>query len=292
MQNCLGYGVGKANEVAAAIANYSQRAFTTKESESLRAMGSGVTMKPLVLICTEDIDFFLLLDHVLETEEFRCMLATNHDEILKAVVEEIPGVVVLDCKPQSFSATDVFNHLKNKPETASTPVVALVDHGAETDYVRLLKSGIDDAFTKPVSPASLIERIRTILKGEHRAALSGSDALQYADIEMNLNSRRVRRNGKEIHLGPIEYKLLQHLLKSPEQVFSRDELIGAVWPSNVYVEPRTVDVHVGKLRKALKSVAPRDLIRTVRAVGYALTDQTDDAPLMDIPPQDGVTRPE
>ena len=233
-------------------------------------------MKSLILICTDDIDFYLLLDHVLEVEGFRSVLATGLDETVKVSLEHAPGMVVLDCRPQSFSAIDVFNRLKEMSETESIPIVALISPGAEVDHVQLLKAGIDDAFTRPISPAKLVGRMRGILSGEHSTTSFPDVRLQYADIEMDPTTHRVRRNGKEIHLGPIEFKLLRHLLQTPEQVFSRDELIGAAWPDNVYVGLRTVDVHMGRLRRALKTAAKHDIIRTVRAAGYALSDQTEE----------------
>lgn len=239
-----------------------------------------LTMKPLIVIGTEDAEFYLLLDHVLQMEGFRCILASGIDEVLSASVARAPAGVILDCRPEFFSAAEAFHRLKGKAETNSIPVFALISPGAEIDHVELIKAGVDDAFTRPFAPSKMVERIRAVLAdGKGADALVGREALSYADVEMDLASHRVHRNGREVQLGPIEYKLLQHLLRSPEKVFSRKELIDAAWPRNVYVGPRTVDVHVGHLRKALNSGTNRDLIRTVRTAGYALTaGRTGDAP--------------
>jgi two-component system phosphate regulon response regulator PhoB len=240
------------------------------------AGGGHTTMRPLILLGTEDIDFYMLLDHILEGEGFRCILATSVEEILNVSLEHSPEVIVLDCRPHSYSATDGLHRLKQKAETNSIPIVALISPGAEIEHVQLLKSGVDEAFTRPISPAKLVEQIRMILIGLKRPTLPNENNLRYADVEMDPITYRVRRNGKDIHLGPIEFKLLRHLLQTPEQVFSRDELITAAWPHNVYVGPRTVDVHMGRLRKALKLASDQELIRTVRAAGYALTDRPED----------------
>ena len=227
-------------------------------------------MRPLILVGTDDIELYLLLDYVLDAEGFRSMLATSAEEIQDVSSKQAPDAVLLDCRPQSFSCLEVFSGLRQRRETQSIPAIALISSGVGADHVQLLESGIEDAIIRPVSPAKIVERMRLIVVGKGSGLGRKNGALKYADVEMDLTTHRVHRNGKEIHLGPIEYKLLQHLLQAPEQVFSREDLISAAWPDNVYVRLRTVDIHVGRLRKALKSVDKRDLIRTVRSAGYAL----------------------
>ncbi len=227
-------------------------------------------MRPSILIGTEDIDFYLLLDYVFDAEGFRSLLATSVEEIQEVSLKQAPQVVLLDCRPQSFSCPEIFSRLKQRHETKSVPTIALISPGAEADHVQLLKSGIDDALTRPVSPSKIVERIRTVVLGRGTSVARKNGALEYLGVEMDLTKHLVHRNGTEIHLGPIEYKLLRHLLQAPEQVFSRQDLIDAAWPENVYVRLRTVDIHVGRLRKALNAVDEQDLIRTVRSAGYAL----------------------
>lgn len=234
-------------------------------------------LKPLVLVCAEDIDFYLLLGHVLEVEGFDTDLARDLKEAVEIAGERNPHTIVLDCRPDSFPAAETCARLKQDDRTKSIPLVALVSPGAEKEYIELLKSGVDDAFTRPVSPAKLVNHIRAN-RGESPSmptAMNGS-VLSYADVELDPDTYRVRRAGREVHLCPIEFRLLRHLLQHPGQVFTRADLIGAAWQKNVYVGPRTVDVHVGQLRRALKAKSESDLIRTVRSVGYALADPDDE----------------
>lgn len=230
-------------------------------------------MKPLIVIGAADVDFYLLLGHVLEAEGFETELASDAEETVRLAAERRSHAIVLDCQPESFPVAEAYERLKQNDRTKDIPVVVLVGQGAEREHVRLLKCGVQDVFTRPVSPARLVERIRA--GPQHSvAARPGGDRglLTFADVELDLETYRVRRGGREIRLSPIEFRLLQHFMRSPGQVFTRDELIGAGWKKNVYVSPRTVDVHVGLLRRALKANSETDLIRTVRSVGYAMTD--------------------
>lgn len=232
--------------------------------------------KPIILVSAEDIDFYLLLDHVLKSEGFETCLASDVEETVEIAVERNPHTIVLDCRPASFSAAETCARLKEDDRTRAIPVVALISQGAEKEHIELLKSGVDDAFTRPISPAQLIDNLRTN-RGEAPAARTATNEplLTYSDIELDRDHYRVRRHGREIHLSPIEFRLLRHLLQNPGRVFTRDDLIGAAWQKNVYVERRTVDVHIGILRRALKAGSESDLIRTVRSVGYALAEPND-----------------
>ncbi len=229
-------------------------------------------MKPLILICTADADFYLLLSHILEVDGFASVLADTIEETFLLAAEKQPEAAILDCQPDSFSGAEVCERLKQDPQTQDIPVVALIGAGAETQHVDLLKAGVDESFIRPVAPAKLLGFLQTNL-AEHPLsddASEGGKFLNYGDIEMSLVHYRVSRGGQDIHLGPIEFRLLHHLLQNPGQVFSRDELISAAWPENIYVELRTVDVHIGRLRRALATVEGTDVIRTVRSAGYAL----------------------
>jgi two-component system phosphate regulon response regulator PhoB len=232
-------------------------------------------VKPLVLVNSRDVDFYLLINHILQVDGFAAALVGSKEEMLCIAAQKLPVAILLDCRPQSFSGVSTCAQLKQNPKTASISVVAFVSPGLENQYVDLLRAGVDESFVRPIAPAKLLnflhERLAS-LNGASRA--NGSDeSLYYGDIEMSLNTLRVYRNGTEIHLGPIEFRLLRHLLENPGHVFSRDQLINAAWPQNIFVEARTVDVHIGCLRRSLKRATGIDVIRTVRSAGYALNDQ-------------------
>lgn len=232
--------------------------------------------RPYVLICTCDVDFYLLLDHVLQSERYTTQFAGSVDEIVEASSEHPIHAILLDCRHGSVSATEACLPLRRHALTRQTPIIALMDQGAERDYVDLVKAGVNDIFVRPILPAKLIECVK-MLSGNRVVADAERplvrEVIHFADLEMDLVTYRVRRGGQDIHLSPIEFKILRYLIEHPEQVATRDELRKAAWQENVHVGPRTVDVHVGRLRRALLSVSNRNLIRTVRAVGYALSDQ-------------------
>jgi two-component system phosphate regulon response regulator PhoB len=169
-----------------------------------------------------------------------------------------------------LSGIEVCRRLRNRLETRNTPIIMLTARGEETDRIRGLDTGADDYITKPFSMTELLARLRAVLR-RIRPSLA-EDVVRIGDLEMDRVAHRVRRADQEIHLGPTEYKLLDHLIQHPGRVFSREQLLDAVWGSDVYVEARTVDVHVGRLRKALNIDGARDPIRTVRSAGYALDD--------------------
>ena len=242
-------------------------------------MGDDAQGNPLVLVFSDDVDFYLLLDHILQVEGLATHITVSLSETLQFAKERRPDAILLDCRTRGASALRICTSLKQDAGISATPTVALIDQGAELNYVELIKSGIDDAFIRPVCPAKLVESLRSAL--ESREATRGANAsnvvaARYADLEMDLAAHRVRRASRSIHLSPIEFKLLRHFLERPEQVVTREELKSAAWEDNVHVGPRTVDVHVGRLRKALRSGSDKDLIRTVRSVGYALSDPVPD----------------
>ncbi len=232
-------------------------------------------MKPLILIYSKDADFFLILCHILEVEGFRAKLVGSSDETFHGATEYDPAGIVLDCRPGCCAHLEVCSRLKNDPQTSGTTTVALISPGAENQVVDLIKLGIDECFVRPIAPIKLLEFLKTSLncdQKESRGANPDRLSLNYSDIEMDICTRRVRRNGEDIHLGPIEFSILHYLLQNPEQVFSRDELIKAAWPENVHVDLRTVDVHIGRLRRNLMAASNSNIIRTVRAAGYALDE--------------------
>ena len=184
------------------------------------------------------------------------------------IEERMPDLVLLDWMLPKLSGIEVCRRIRGKPETRNLPVIMLTARGEETDRVRGLDTGADDYMTKPFSMVELNARIRAVLR-RIRPGLA-DDRLNHGDIVIDRVAHRVRRAGQEIHLGPTEFRLLDHLMQHPGRVFSREQLLDAVWGSDVYVEARTVDVHVGRLRKALNLEGTVNPIRTVRSAGYSL----------------------
>ncbi|HYE48245.1 MAG TPA: phosphate regulon transcriptional regulator PhoB [Azospirillaceae bacterium] len=230
-------------------------------------------LKPLVLIVEDEADLVTLLRYNLEKEGFRVLVANDGEEALLIAEEQPPHLVLLDWMLPLMSGLEVCRQLRRGPKTRDVPVIMLTARGEEQDKVRGLNSGADDYISKPFSPTELVARIRAVLR---RAAPSLSEEqLRFADVVMDLAAHRVRRSGRDIHLGPTEFRLLRHFMQHPGRVFSREQLLDIVWGHDVYVEPRTVDVHIRRLRKALNEETEADVIRTVRSAGYALDLATD-----------------
>jgi two-component system phosphate regulon response regulator PhoB len=167
-----------------------------------------------------------------------------------------------------LSGLEVCRQMRRMPETRSVPIIMLTARGEEGDKLRGLDSGADDYVTKPFSPSELVARIRAALRRSRPT--SNGESLQFEDLTMDLAAHRVRRRGRDIHLGPTEFRLLRYLMEHQGRVFSREQLLDMVWGQDVYVEPRTVDVHIRRLRKAINASDESDLIRTVRSAGYSL----------------------
>jgi two-component system, OmpR family, phosphate regulon response regulator PhoB len=223
---------------------------------------------PLVLVVEDESALVTLLRYNLEREGFRVAEARDGEEAMLQIAEQMPDLVLLDWMLPLMSGIEVCRQLRRLPETRRLPIVMLTARGEEGDKLRGLDAGADDYVTKPFSPSELIARLRAVLR-RARPEREG-ETLQYQDLVMDLASHRVRRNGREVHLGPTEFRLLRHLLENQGRVFSREQLLDMVWGRDVYVEPRTVDVHIRRLRKAINNEKDSDLIRTVRAAGYAL----------------------
>jgi two-component system phosphate regulon response regulator PhoB len=223
---------------------------------------------PLVLVVEDEAALVTLLRYNLEREGFRVAEARDGEEAMLQIAEQMPDLVVLDWMLPLMSGIEVCRQLRRLPETRRLPIVMLTARGEEGDKLRGLDAGADDYVTKPFSPSELIARLRAVMR-RSRPERDG-ETLQYQDLVMDLASHRVRRNGREVHLGPTEFRLLRHLLENQGRVFSREQLLDMVWGRDVYVEPRTVDVHIRRLRKAINAEVETDLIRTVRAAGYAL----------------------
>jgi len=227
-----------------------------------------VNMTPLILVVEDEAALVTLLRYNLEREGFRVAAARDGEEALLLAREQKPDLVLLDWMLPLLSGIEVCRQLRRIPETRAVPIIMLTARGEEGDKLRGLDSGADDYVTKPFSPTELVARVRAVLR-RSRPALNG-EVLTYEDLTMDLASHRVRRAGRDVHLGPTEFRLLRHLLEHQGRVFSREQLLDLVWGRDVYVEPRTVDVHIRRLRKALNGEDEIDLIRTVRSAGYAL----------------------
>ena len=228
-------------------------------------------MKPYILIVEDEVPLAEMLRYNLEAADLEARLAHDGEEALLLIDERLPDLVVLDWMLPSVSGLEVCRRLRRKSETRGLPVILLTARGEEGDRIRGLESGADDYVTKPFSPNELVARIRAVLR-RSRPALS-ADVLAYADLMMDLAAHRVTRAGAPVHLGPTEFRLLRHFLENPGRVFSREQILDAVWGRDVYVEQRTVDVHIRRLRKALEVGTAPDLIRTVRSAGYAIDAQ-------------------
>ena len=224
--------------------------------------------QPTILVVEDEAPLVTLLRYNLEREGFAVLEAPDGDEALLQAREQKPDLILLDWMLPLVSGIEVCRQLRRHPETRAIPIIMLTARGEEGDKLRGLDSGADDYVTKPFSPSELIARIRAVLRRARPAP--ADEVLRYGDVIMDLAAHRVRRNGRELHLGPTEFRLLRFFLENPGRVFTREQLLDRVWGRDIYVEPRTVDVHIRRLRKAINGPKERDLIRTVRSAGYAL----------------------
>jgi two-component system, OmpR family, phosphate regulon response regulator PhoB len=228
-------------------------------------------VNPYILVVEDEEALATLLDYNLDKEGFRVERAGDGEEGLLKVEEETPDLILLDWMLPKVSGVEVCRQLRARPETRRTPILMLTARGEETDKVRGLDTGADDYVVKPFAMSELTARIRALLRRTRPELVE--ERLEYADIVLDRGSRRVTRAGRSIHLGPTEFRLLDFLMQRPGRVFSRERLMDAVWGPNTYVEMRTVDVHVGRLRKALREGGTFDPIRTVRSAGYSLDQE-------------------
>jgi two-component system phosphate regulon response regulator PhoB len=225
-------------------------------------------LNPFVLVVEDEDALATLLQYNLEKEGYQVALAADGEEALMLVDERLPDLVVLDWMLPKISGIELCRRLRGRSETRNMPIMMLTARGEESDRIRGLDTGADDYVTKPFSMTELAARIRAVLR-RIRPGLA-EDRVSHGDITMDRVAHRVRRSGREIHLGPTEFRLLDYLMQHPGRVFSREQLLDSVWGSDVYVEARTVDVHIGRLRKALNNDEEVDPIRTVRSAGYSL----------------------
>ncbi|MBX3481137.1 MAG: phosphate regulon transcriptional regulator PhoB [Caulobacter sp.] len=223
---------------------------------------------PTIIIAEDEDALATLLQYNLEKEGYRVLIAGDGEEALMVIDEQKPDILLLDWMLPKVSGIEVCRRLRQKTETRNLPILMLTARGEESDRIRGLDTGADDYVVKPFSMTELMARIRAVLR-RIRPGLA-DDRLSHGDIIVDRVAHRVKRQGREVHLGPTEFRLLDHLIQHPGRVFSREQLLDAVWGSDVYVEARTVDVHIGRLRKALNTATEVDPIRTVRSAGYSL----------------------
>ena len=211
-----------------------------------------------------------LLEYNLAQEGFSVQVVTDGDDAMVALDEDRPDLVLLDWMLPGLSGIEICRRIRARSELRDMPIIMLTARGEETDRIRGLNTGADDYLTKPFSLPELVARVRALLR-RARPTIS-SEVATFGDLILDRETRRVHRSTREVHLGPTEFRLLDCLLQRPGRVYSREQLLDLVWGRDVYVEARTVDVHIGRLRKALNRRGERDPIRTVRAAGYALDE--------------------
>ncbi|MEM7662350.1 MAG: phosphate regulon transcriptional regulator PhoB [Pseudomonadota bacterium] len=224
-------------------------------------------MAPHILIAEDESAVCELLKYNLEREDYDVAVASDGEEALLLMEERAPDLLLLDWMLPKVPGIEVCRRVRARPETKNLPIIMLTARSEEGDRVRGLDTGADDYITKPFSTTELMARIRAVMRRIRPGLVE--DTVTVGDITVDRTAHTVARGGKDLHLGPTEYRLLDHFMQHPGRVFSREQLLDAVWGSDVYVEVRTVDVHVGRLRKILKK-AGEDPIRTVRSAGYAL----------------------
>jgi len=228
--------------------------------------------KSLILIVEDEPSQMELLSFNLNAEGYDVLKAEDGEEGLLLFKEHDIDLVLLDWMLPNISGLEVCRQMKRSKNSKDCHLIMLTARGEEEDKVRGLDMGADDYIVKPYSVKELLARVRSGIR--IRSATKGADTLNYGKIKMEINRRSVKVDNKAISIGPLEFKLLQVLLESPKRVFSRSQLLEKIWTENLEVEARTVDVHIGRLRKAIKSVSDDELVKTVRGFGYSLDDST------------------
>jgi two-component system, OmpR family, phosphate regulon response regulator PhoB len=224
--------------------------------------------QPRVLVVEDESAQREILAYNLEAEGFRVARAETGDEALVLVDEERPDIIVLDWMLPGVSGIEICRRLKARPDTRGVPIIMLSARSEELDRVRGLETGADDYVVKPYSVVELMARVRTQLRRTRPATVG--ERLEFEDIVLDAETHKVTRAGKALKLGPTEFRLLSTFMEKPGRVWSREQLLDRVWGRDIYVDTRTVDVHIGRLRKALSQHGGKDPVRTVRGAGYAL----------------------
>jgi two-component system phosphate regulon response regulator PhoB len=227
--------------------------------------------KPSILIVEDEEPLTLLLRYNLEAEGYEVETVGRGDEAEVRLRERVPDLLVLDWMLPGLSGIELCRRVRARDETSALPILMLTARGEEDERIRGLSTGADDYVVKPFSVPELMARVKALLRRARPDAIS--PMLKAGDLELDRETFRVRRGGREVHLGPTEFRLLEFLMKAPGRVFTREQLLDGVWGRDVYVDERTVDVHIGRLRRALNRGRSRDPIRTVRGAGYSFNEQ-------------------
>ena len=223
--------------------------------------------KKTILVVEDDKSLLPMITYNIEKNGFQVRSATNGEDALLLIKEETPSLAIFDWMIPEPSGLELCKIVRRKPETSNLPIIILTAKEEEEDRVRGLDCGADDYITKPFSPAELIARIKALLR---RSSSSQDQVLEFEDIKILTNQHKVYRGEARVHLGPTEYKLLKHFIENPGRVYSREQLLDSVWGHGIYIESRTVDTHIRRLRKALNLKGKKNLIRTIRATGYSI----------------------
>ncbi len=231
---------------------------------------AGASKLPRILVVEDEADLALLLSYNLEAEGYAAETVARGDEAELRLVETPPDLVILDWMLPGVSGLEICRRLRAREATRTLPVIMLTARGEEAERVRGLSVGADDYVVKPFSVPELMARVRALLRRSRPERIA--DRLVAGDIDLDRETRRVRRGARDLHLGPTEFRLLEYLLERRGRVFSRSQLLDGVWGQSVEIDERTVDVHVGRLRKALSRGRERDPIRTVRGAGYSFDE--------------------
>jgi two-component system phosphate regulon response regulator PhoB len=224
--------------------------------------------QPRVMVVEDEEALSVLLKYNLESEGYRVDTELRGDEAEIALRESVPDLLVLDWMLPGLSGIELCRRLRARPETQRLPIIMLTARGEESERIRGLSTGADDYVVKPFSTPELMARVKAMLRRARPEIVAS--VLKVGELELDRETHRVYRNGREIKLGPTEFRLLEFFLQAPGRVFSRAQLLDGVWGEDIYVDDRTVDVHIGRLRKSINIGKMRDPIRTVRGAGYSL----------------------
>ena len=225
-----------------------------------------VTQKT-ILVVEDDKSLLPMITYNIEKNGFQVKSATNGEDALLLIKEEIPSLAIFDWMIPEPNGLELCKILRRKQETSNLPIIMLTAREEEEDRIRGLEYGADDYISKPFSPAELIARIKALIR---RSTSTQNNILEFEDIKIFDNEHKVFRGKTRVHLGPTEYNLLKHLMENPCRVFSREQLLDSVWGHGIYVERRTVDTHIRRLRKSLNIEGKKNFIRTIRSSGYSI----------------------
>ena len=223
--------------------------------------------KKTILVVEDDKSLLPMITYNIEKNGFQVKSATNGEDALLLIKEEIPSLAIFDWMIPEPNGLELCKILRRKQETSNLPIIMLTAREEEEDRIRGLEYGADDYISKPFSPAELIARIKALIR---RSTSTQNNILEFEDIKIFDNEHKVFRGKTRVHLGPTEYNLLKHLLENPCRVFSREQLLDSVWGHGIYVERRTVDTHIRRLRKSLNIEGKKNFIRTIRSSGYSI----------------------